>query len=406
MCSLLRLPRLLPALLLLLGSHTLYAQQPTTRQLVISPIVGPVIDAQERTRYQLFPFYSNKEFKEASFEQNITPDSMITLRTAFTDGRIVLRPMPQYEYLNTRRQIEEKEQVLRAAAGATSPDSIGGSYRVTLLSGSTFAGILRATRPQELEFSTNEPGAVIIPRSQISRLELVPRVELADAMRHPGWGYVGNGTRVFFAPTARNLRAGEGYFQTIDLFLLGVNYGITDNVSIGMLASAVPGIGIGNQVVAITPKFSYPVSNKLSVGGGLLYARIPTFDSYNYSTGYGAGVAYGLLTTGSADNNFTVGLGYGFSGGRGDQGFGKSPVAVVSGATRVSRRISLMSENYLITSGTGGLAGLYGIRLNWPRTTLGIGSFYVAPFEGEGAFGYIYPVYLDLSFRFGKTAQQ
>ncbi|TGD81748.1 hypothetical protein [Hymenobacter wooponensis] len=406
MLSSLLSPRLFSLLLFLLWSSTLYAQQPTTRPLVISPIVGPVIDAQERTLYGLFPFYSNKDFKEATLEQNLTPDSLITLRTTFVDGRIILRPMPQYEYLYTRRQIEDKAKAMRVAAGASSTDSIGASYRVTLRSGSTFAGILRASRPQELEFSSQEPGAVIIPRSEITRMELLPRVELQDAMRHPTWGYVGNGTRVFFAPTARNLRAGEGYFQTIDLFLLGINYGVTDNVSVGLLASAFPGIGLDNQLVAITPKFSYPVSNKLSVGAGVLYARIPTFDSYNNSSGYGAGVAYGLLTTGSADNNFTVGLGYGFSGGQGDQGFGESPVAVFSGATRVSKRISLMSENYLITSGSGGLAGLYGIRLNWPRTTFGIGSFYVAPFEGDGAFGYIYPVYLDLSFRFGKTAQK
>ncbi|QJX46477.1 hypothetical protein HMJ29_05815 [Hymenobacter taeanensis] len=397
--------RLLLLLLTLLFSSTLHAQQQSTRPLIISPVVGPIIDGSEKARYNLFPFYSSKEFKEAAFEQSLTPDSTITLRTTLVDGRILLRPIPHYEYLNTRRQIEEQAQALRPAAGA-SPDSVGGSYRVTLRSGSTFAGVLRATRPQELEFSTQEPEAVIIPRSQIIRMELIPKVELDDAMRHPTWGYVGNGTRVFFAPTARGLRAGEGYFQIIDLFMLGLNYGITDNVSVGILASAVPGAGLDNQLVALTPKVSYPISNKLSVGAGVLYARIPTFDSYGSSSGYGAGVAYGLLTTGSADNNFTVGLGYGFSGGRGEQGFGKSPVAVISGATRVSKRISLMSENYLITSGSGGLAGLYGMRLNWPRTTLGIGSFYVAPFEGDGVFGYIYPAYIDLSLRFGKTAQK
>jgi hypothetical protein len=406
MTSLRLLFRLLSTVLFLLCSSTLYAQQPASRVLVVSSVVGEVIDSQEKATYHLFSYYTAKEFQEARFVQSLAPDSAITLRTTLTDGRTLLLPMPQTEFLAIRKKINDQAQLQQTATRVLPADSIGRMYRVTLRTGTTFAGTLRATRPQELEFSTKDPGAVIIPRSQIRSMELVPQVEVADATRHPTWGYVGNGTRVFFAPTARGLRAGEGYFQTIDLFLLGLNYGITDNVSVGILASAIPGIGLDNQLVAITPKVSYPISTKLSVGAGVLYARIPTFDSYGTSSGYGAGVAYGLLTTGSADNNFTVGLGYGFSGGRDDQGFGKSPVAVISGATRVSKRISLMSENYLITSGSGGLAGLYGIRLNWPRTTFGIGSFYVAPFEGNGVFGYMYPVYLDLAFRFGKTAQK
>jgi hypothetical protein len=399
--------RLLGLLLFLLCSRTLYAQQPASRVLVVSPVVGEVIDSQEKATYHLFSYYTAKEFQEARFVQSLAPDSAITLRTTLTDGRTLLLPMPQTEFLAIRQKINDQARLQQAATGILPADSIGRTYRITLRTGTTFAGTLRATRPQELEFSTKEPGAVIIPRSQITKMELVSEGETADALRHPTWGYVGNGTRVFFAPTARNLQAGEGYAQTIDLFLLGVNYGITDNFSFGLLVSAIPGIGLGNQFVAITPKVSFPVSKSLSVGAGILYSRIPNFDSYSNSTGYGAGVAYGLATVGSADNNLTFGLGYGFTGGdTNERGFGKSPVAVLSGATRVSKRLSLMSENYLITSGSGGLGGLYGVRLNWARTTFGIGSFYVAPFKSEGAFGYIYPVYLDLSLRFGKTAQK
>jgi hypothetical protein len=397
--------RLLLVVLLVLFSRALYAQQPASRVLVVSPAVGEVIDSKEKAAYSLFPYYTAREFQEARFVQTLTPDSAITLRTTLSDGRTLLLPVPPAEFLAIRQKINAKAQTLQPNTSSLAPDSAGQLYRVTLRSGTTFAGVLRAIRPLELEFTTQEPGAVIIARDQIAQMALIPQAETKDALRHPTWGYVGNGTRVFFAPTARNLQAGEGYAQTIDLFLLGVNYGLTDNFSVGVLASALPGIGLGNQLVAITPKVSFPVSKTLSVGAGVLYARIPDFDSE--FDGYGAGVAYGLATVGSADHNLTFGLGYGFTGGNTkEQGFGKSPVVVLSGATRVSKRLSLMSENYLITAGSGGLGGLYGVRLNWARTTLGIGSFYVAPFKSEGAFGYIYPVYLDLSLRFGKTAQQ
>ncbi|MBG8556210.1 hypothetical protein [Hymenobacter guriensis] len=382
------------------------AQQPATRLRVISSAVGTTIDSQEKVTYELFSEYSAKEFSEARFEQSLAPDSALTQRITLTDGRTLLSPISSLDFVNMRLKIEEKARRLSPGAGVALTDSVGRVYRVVLRSGTTFAGTLRAVRPQELEFTTDKPGAVLIPRSQIVSMQLVPAVEATDAQRHPGWGYVGNGTRVFFAPTARGLRAGEGYAQTIDVLLLGANYGITDYFSMGILVSALPGVGLGNQLFAVTPKISVPIRQDLHVGAGVLYARLPTFDS-DYDRGYGAGVLYGLATYGSADNNLTLGLGYGFSGeAGGTQGFGKSPVAVLSGATRVSKRLSLMSENYLITSGSGGLGGLYGIRLNWPRTTLGIGSFYVAPFQNEGAFGYLYPVYVDLSLRFGKTAQK
>ncbi|MCR5888440.1 hypothetical protein LRS06_11810 [Hymenobacter sp. J193] len=381
------------------------AQQPATRLRVMSPVVGTSIDSQEKVTYELFPEYSAKEFSEARFEQSLAPDSALIQRITLTDGRTLLSPISPLDFVNMRLKIEEKARRLSPTAGPALTDSVGRVYRVVLRSGTTFAGTLRAVRPQELEFTTDKPGAVLIARSQIVSMQLVPAVEAIDAQRHPGWGYVGNGTRVFFAPTARGLRAGEGYAQTIDVLLLGANYGITDNFSFGVLFSALPGIGLGNQLFAITPKISVPIQQDLHVGAGVLYMRVPNFD-YSNSTSYGAGIAYGLSTYGSADNNLTLGLGYGFSGGGNDQGFGKSPVVVLSGATRVSKRLSLMSENYLITSGSGGLGGLYGVRLNWPRTTLGIGSFYIAPFDSEGAFGYLYPVYLDLSLRFGKTAQK
>jgi hypothetical protein len=396
---------LVPACLLA-GSAA--AQQPATRRVIISPIVGPVIDKQEKVTYSLFPEYSTKEFVEASFEQALAPDSTIQLRTVLTDGRTVLRTMPLPEYFATRQRLETRARTLdkTSAASGAPTDSLGQVYRLTLRSGTVLAGTLRAARPLELEFETSKAETVIIARDQVALMQLVPASEAATALLHPNWEYVGNGTRVFFAPTARNLRAGEGYVQNIDVLVLGANIGITDNVSFGVLASALPGVGLGNQFVAITPKVSYPVNPRLHIGAGVLYARVPGFDTY--SSSYGAGVAYGLAMLGSADNNLTLGLGYGFSGEgnrnnyNAERGFGKSPVAVLSGATRVSRRLSLMSENYLITSGSGGLGGLYGVRFNWPRATFGVGSFYLAPFEGGGL------VRLRLSRvpRFGRAPRQ
>lgn len=383
-------------LLLLLGLPALRAQAQTStaadtdRRFAISPAVGEVIDAAEKARYGLFPYYSTDNFQEASFYRAQRPDSAVTLRTLLRDGRTVLRPFDATELAAVRRSIGEQA----GSQSAVRPDSLGQTYRVTLRTGTTFVGILRVRRAQELEFDTPDLGRVVTPLANITALERIDQ----SRSRHPNWDYVGNGHRMFFAPTARNLRRGEGYVQDIWIFLVGANYGITDNFSVGVLASAIPGLGLGNQALAITPKLSFPVTESWHVGAGLLYARIPDFSTSG--SGLGAGVAYGLTTYGPADHNLTLGLGYGVTG---SGGFEQAPVLLVGGTTRIAKRVSLTSENYVVTGGYGFVGGLYGVRVHWPRTTLNVASGYLKPAGEELVFGYLYPVYLDVSFRFGRA---
>ncbi|GAB2962586.1 hypothetical protein GCM10027048_34000 [Hymenobacter coalescens] len=379
---------LLPLLLYPLLSARAQSVAPTdtARLLTIHPAVGPVIDGREKAAYGLFPYYSADNFQEARFYRALRPDSALTLHTLLRDGRTALRPFSPPELEAVRGRITE------AVGGArpTSPaDSVGRTYRVTLRSGTSFVGVLRARRPQELEFDTPDLGRVVTPLATITAMEVV------DTARRPRWEYVGNGHRLFFAPTARNLRRGEGYVQDIWIFLVGANYGVTDNFSVGVLASAIPGLPLHNQALSITPKLSFPVTPRLSVGAGALYARIPGAGSYDRALG--AGVVYGLTTYGSANHNLTLGLGYGLTG---TDGFGQAPVVMIGGTTRVSRRVSLASENYLLSN--VGFGGLYGVRLHWPRVTFNIASGYLAPVDSEVLFGYLYPLYLDVSLRFGR----
>ncbi|RTQ47096.1 hypothetical protein EJV47_19560 [Hymenobacter gummosus] len=380
----------LPGLILLWCSAALSARAQTpadsARLVVISPVVGEVIDAGEKATYGLFPYYSANNFEEARLYRALRPDSALTLRARLRDGRTALRPISADELAMVRRSIEERVRNVGTAAPLGAPtDSVGQHYQVTLRSGTSFTGTLVALRPRELEFDTPDLGRVLTPRASI--VELLPLL----GKRRP-WEYVGNGTRLFFAPTARNLRRGEGYVQSLNLLLAGANYGLTDHFSVGVLASLIPSIPFYQQAFAITPKLSTPLRNdNWHVGGGVLYAT---------AGGTGLGVAYGVTTFGTANRNVTFGLGYGFGGGE----LARSPVFLLGGATRVGRRISLMSENYLFAAGRGNgvAAGLYGMRLNWPRATFSLGALY---FASRSAFfsTYIYPVYLDLSYRFGQV---
>ena len=367
-----------------LVAKAVYAQQPTpasSKILVVSPLVGEVIDAEEKKQYGLFPYYNADIFQEARFIQLTSSDSTqgsIILQTAFRDGSTKTRPFTVVEFERTRRAIETRDQDLKRYSkqmqNVTTGDSIGSTYSVELLSGNSFIGVLVARRDNELDFTTKDLGRVTIQKSAIRQLQL-----LSAKQRRQGWEPVGNGTRLFFAPTARNLRRGEGYVQDIDIVFLGANYGITDNISIGALVPIIPGVGL--NLFALTPKVGFAISEKWHVGGGVLYAN---------AFGSGAGVGYGVGTYGTADSNLTLGLGYGFVSGD----VSKSPVVVLGGTTRIARRISLLNETYIFSEG---LAGLFGLRVAATRLSGSLGILY-----GTG-IGSIYPAYAEVAYRFGRV---
>ena len=261
---------------------------------------------------------------------------------------------------------------------------IGQVYSVETVGGTQFNGTLRAATEETLTFDTKELGLVTLQRANLRQL-----ASLTPEQVRRGFDYVGNGTRMFLAPTARNLHQGEGEIQVIDIFLAGINYGITDNISVGLLAPVIPFVGV--PFVVVTPKVSVPINDKFHVGAGVLYG---------FATGFGggdgsAGVGYGLATYGTADTNITLGLGYGL----GSDGISGSPVGVLGANVRVSRLFSLVNETYLANFDSNGtLVGLAGLRYTAPRFSSSLGMLYITASNGG-----IYPAYLNVAYRFGKV---
>ncbi len=262
---------------------------------------------------------------------------------------------------------------------------IGQVYSVETVGGTLFNGTLLAATEETLTFQTKELGVVTLQRASLRQL-----APLTATQARRGFDYVGNGTRMFLAPTARNLHRGEGEVQVLNIFLLGVDYGITDNFSIGLLAPVIPAIGV--PVVALTPKVSVPLGDNLRVGAGVLYG---------FATGIGGasssgGIGYGLATYGTADANVTVGLGYGL----GSEGISGSPVGILGANVRLSRLFSLTNETYVASiQGEGAFGGLAGLRYAAPRFNAGLGVLYLT----SRYIGGVYPAYLGVGYRFGKV---
>ncbi len=142
-----------------------------------------------------------------------------------------------------------------------------------------------------------------------------------------------NRTRLFFAPTARALPQGKGYFSAYEIFFPFLAVGVTDYLTLSGGMSLVP--GVSEQLLYFAPKIRFAHLENFDLAGGVLYAGVPSAGSF--------GIAYGVATFGSERAALTVGLGYGFA----DGDFADSPVIVLGGEVQLSNSLKLLTENWL-----------------------------------------------------------
>jgi hypothetical protein len=248
---------------------------------------------------------------------------------------------------------------------------------ITLSDGSTLLGRVVSVRGDTVEFQ-GSIGRVAIAFSQIREIKEV------DAARvHNGdyWFANPNKTRLFFAPSGQMLKKGEGYFADYELFFPGFAYGLTDNISVGGGVSLFP-TGLDEQVYYFTPKVGMSFSEQVHVAAGLLLAS---------TQGETGGVVYGAGTFGDGDASFTVGAGYGFAGGE----IANKPALLVGGEKRISRRVAVVTENYLLPTDNSEIVYSIGLRFMGEKLTTDLALFNLLH-DGSG----IGLPYVDFVFKF------
>lgn len=224
---------------------------------------------------------------------------------------------------------------------------------ITTRDGSELYGRIVAIVADTVEFETDF-AKVSIAISNIETVRIVSTENIRDGRY---WFPNPNCTRLYFAPTARMLKQGEGYFADYYLFFPSLTWGITDYISFGGGMSLFPGIGFGNQLFYFTPKVGVSAGKDVSFAIGALIASIPTEgfdDDDDRST---LGIGYGVWTYGSPERSVTCGLGYGFSEGK----LADKPMVMAGFDYRISRRSAFVSENWMIP-GVDGILISYGAR--------------------------------------------
>ncbi len=192
-----------------------------------------------------------------------------------------------------------------------------------------------------------------------------------------------NPTRLFFGPTARSLPRGGGYVAVYEILVSGVQVGVTDRVSVGAGTPLFFGGG-SEHPVWVTPKVQV-------FAGGKTQAAVGVMHFFNVGNG-SLGVAYGVVTHGTPDSALTMGAGYAYERSSGE--VDGAAVGMIGGEHRVSRRVKLVTENYVFQ---GGGIGSFGVRFFGDRLSADLAL--VMPLGTGEAFAF--PM-VNFVYRFGR----
>lgn len=254
--------------------------------------------------------------------------------------------------------------------------------------GSVIQGRFVAHTENGIRLLTESAGEITISNDQIGWMKVVEEDRFKNGKY---WFDNPNATRYLFSPTAFSLKKGEAYYQNTYLVLNSFNYGITDNLTIGAGFELFSTFS-GDPVFFVNPKYTFRINDKLRAGAGVLYANISS-NTTNFS---GLGIGYGILTYGNTDDNITLGMGYGFV----EKELANRPVFTLSGMKRLSSRIGLVSENWIVPVEDYYGVYSYGLRFMGEKLTVDLALLNNPDIASD--FLFIGFPYIDFVVKFGK----
>jgi hypothetical protein len=252
--------------------------------------------------------------------------------------------------------------------------------RVELVDGSELVGRIRAVTALNLTIETTGGARITLERTQVRSITQARGSERDGEY----WPEDPNGTRLFFTSTGRTLGQGEGYFGTYFIALPFVAYGLTDRITI---AAGAPILFGTLEPLYVAPKVQVVRAEGVEMSVGTIAVVVD---------GDAIGIAYGVATLGGRDNALTLGLGFGYAG----DDFSSEPVGMIGGEVRVSRKVKLVTENYVLPESVGVLFSA-GLRLigGSLSTDLGIVGITASADDDDGLC--CLPI-VNFSYAFGR----
>ena len=263
--------------------------------------------------------------------------------------------------------------------------------------GITYVGSIVEHNQKELTILTDVGTKNTVSLSNVQDIRVIPKSQIHDGEY---WYPNPNEYKYLLTQSGFNLKKGEISYQNTYLLFHTFNWGVTDNLSIGIGFEVFGFLFSRNKnnilsfapIYVFSPKYSIQVSENVRVGAQILYGQI--FDVFNTMA-----IGYGLVTYGNPEHNATLGLGYGYFD-YGYPGRNTKPVITLSGTTRITKHVSLITENLYYSNIPYYKASeifSYGIRIIWETMSLDI-----AMLNNREIFGTI-PIgfpFIDLAIKY------
>jgi hypothetical protein len=199
-------------------------------------------------------------------------------------------------------------------------------------------------------------------------------------------------TRLLFSSTAFPLEKGTGYYSNTWLFMHTFATGVTDRFTLGGGATTIPGIGLGENLFYLLPKFTVANSGSTRLALGALLGFFPFNGSGDLEDeATSGGLLYAVGTTGSRDSNLSLGVAWGYADGE----LVSNPGVMFGGQRRFNRRISFISENWVLPV-DGETEGVISYGLRFLGETISVDLAWVSLLGEVGAGA----PWLGFAFRF------
>ena len=309
-------------LLFVINSMTLWGQT------VITHPIGDRISVEEAIEYSLFSDIVG--FEAAELQLSSPGGDKYTLTYYYRSGDKL--ETSSFRFGNEFKRLINYSLFQQDSLTLQLETSVKLNIRLKLKSGSTLIAKFKRWSGNKFEFET-EFGQQDIDLDKIEEVLILEERHFKDGVYY---GTDPNYTRLFFAPTARALKKGAGYFADYELLFPGVAYGFTDKFSFG--GGIFPFSGDDFFLGWLTPKYTIMETKDRAVAVGLLNIFWSGGDDSE-----NVGILYGTATFGESDASMTVGLGYGYVG----SNLAEKPMVMIGGEKRLGKRTKFITENWL-----------------------------------------------------------
>lgn len=252
---------------------------------------------------------------------------------------------------------------------------------ITLRDGSTIIGRITHNWGDSARVESTA-GTFVVRLASVRAVQFVRASSIHDGVY---WPDDPNATRLFFSPTGRMLKKGEGYVANHWVLFLDGYVGLSDRFTLGGTMTLFPTSNfLKDNAYFVSPKLGIAQGERFNAAVGAWIGGAP------FSSEAGAvntfGIAYGVATWGGLDGAFTLGTGYGVAEGK----MARNPMLMVGGTRRISRRFAFVTENWIFPNATEHPLVTFGLRsigngVSWDlagMTVLGSGGTYVVPWLG------------------------